>query len=107
MQSYIKFENGLINILNNQRLTQDNCNKFRGFLEGLKGFYGVSLSKQFFLIGVYNSDIRNKLNTRLNRIIKKAEIPTEKKYRYSERLTSKKGILFKEKSKEVLTFFAI
>jgi len=99
----LQIEEELKNILHKQRLNNDNCIKFKNLL----CCHSLGLSKEFFLNGIYNNKQRNRLNTRLNRISKNAEIPINIGYGYFERLTSKKGILYKEKYRKAFHFFKV
>jgi hypothetical protein len=102
---YMQIENNLFNILNNARITEIKANEFKQNLEDIKN-YGFTLSKQYFLNGL-NREQKKVKNLRLNRIIKKANIKTEIGFFYSERLTSKNGVLFKEKSRRNLVFLKV
>jgi hypothetical protein len=103
---FIDIENKLLNILNNERITEIKANEFKQSLKDMKEIIGKTLSKQYFLNGLSRDKAKN-INLKLNRIIKKANIKVDKGFYYSSKITSQKGFLYNEKSRKVLSFLIV
>jgi len=104
-KTLIEIEEDLKNILYNERLTTEICNRFKEQLVLYKKLFGMSLSKEFFL-----SDVRehkNLINTRLGRIIKKAEIPISNRIGFFKGFANKKGVCFTCKYAKIFHIFGV
>ena len=109
MLSYEQIEQSIKNILSN-RLDNNKAKQFKKLLQQLKENFGFSISKQFIKKTLFNDnskEFQKVLNQRINRVVKKAEIQTEKKPLFYRDLRSEKGILYYEFRKKYLTFFIV
>ena len=109
MLSYEQIEQSIKNILNN-RLDSNKAKQFKKLLQQLKENFGFSISKQFIKNTLFDNNSREfqkVLNQRINRILKRAEIQTEKKPRFYRELKNEKGILYYEIRKKYFTFFIV
>lgn len=112
MLENLSFENitqSIKDILSN-RLDNSKVKQFRKLLQQLKENYKTIISKQYIkntLFDDKSQEFQKVLNTRINRVLKKAEIKTEKKARFFKELKSQKGILFFEYRKKYLTFLIV
>ena len=109
MLSYEKIEQSIKNILNN-RLDSNKAKQFKKLLQQLKENFGFSISKQFIKKTLFDNNSREfqkVLNQRINRIIKRAEIQTEKQPLFYRELKSEKGVLYYDFRKKYLTFLIV
>jgi hypothetical protein len=88
-----------------ERLTDTIAIEFKNNLKTIKELYGIRISKEY--IKPYFNKNKATFRTRFKRICKKAELKTIPQIRYTERLSSKNGILFNQKNREILNFFDI
>uniref|UniRef100_A0A7C5YR80 Uncharacterized protein n=1 Tax=candidate division CPR3 bacterium TaxID=2268181 RepID=A0A7C5YR80_UNCC3 len=91
---FIQIEEKLFNLLNNARITEKTAYDFKQLLQDVKKNFGLTLSKQFFLNGLNRTE-HKRINTRINRIIKKADIQIKNTFYYYSELTTIKGNLCK------------
>ena len=109
MLSYENINQKLKQILS-QRLDKKQAQRFKVLVKALKDKYGFSISKQYIKYTLFDNKDRNfqlTLSNRINRVLKKAEIQTEKKPRFFKELKSEKGVLYYEVRKKYFTFLII
>jgi len=109
MLSYENINQELKQILS-QRLDRKQAHRFKVLVKALKEKYGFSISKQYIKYTLFDNKERNfqlTLSNRINRVLKKTEIKTEKKARFFKELKSEKGTLFFEYRKKYFNFLIV
>lgn len=101
-KSYNEILDGLVEILQ-KRLTSDSVLKFKDLLKTLKSVYGVEVTREF-LKGFFPNEhaLQHNITTRINRVIKRAEIKTADLLRFYSEQQSEHGSLYYCYKKQVL-----
>ena len=98
----------VIEIFCNERLTPKRVFEFKNNLKTIKELYGIEISKEYlkpYFKQHRNTAERTRFTKRFNIICDKADLQTRTELRYKKVLTSKNGILYIDKDREVMTFF--
>lgn len=107
--SYENINQELKDILS-RRIDRKATTRFKVLVKALKEDWKISISKEFIKYTLFDDkspSFQKVLTTRINRILKKEEIQTEKHPRFFKSLTSEKGILYYEYRKKYFAFLMI